>query len=186
MRKEHATCVYGIRNKVTDKWYVGSTTRRYYRWQDHLRMLKQNRHHAPKLQMSFNKHGEHAFEFIVLRSCKGTKNLSKWEQYWLNKKNSYWNGYNTLEEVRWTDPVVQAARVAKKWSNPEQRTKQAEMSRKMWLKPGFKEHHARQTSKAQKKRWDDFRNTNYTPEQWAAYNKRYNRNEGPGSMSRGD
>lgn len=146
-------------------------------------MLRQNRHHAPKLQMSFNKHGEEVFEFVVLRSCKEALSLSKWEQYWVNKKNAYSNGYNTLKEVRWTDPVVQAARVAKKWSDPNQKKQQAEHSRVLWIKPGFKEHHAKRTSEAQKKRWEEFRNKNYTPEQWAAYNKRYGRDEGPGTLS---
>lgn len=186
MKKEKAVCVYGIRNKVTGKWYVGSTTRRYYRWQDHLRMLRQNRHHAPKLQMSFNKHGEEAFEFVVLRSCKKAKDLSRWEQYWVNKKNAYWGGYNTLEEVRWTDPVAQAYRTTKRWADPEQRSKQSRTLKKTWKIPGFKEQHSARMAVVQKKRWDEFRNKNYTAEQWAAYNKRYKRNEGPSSLPRGD
>lgn len=149
-------------------------------------MLRQNRHHAPKLQMSFDKHGEDAFEFVVLRSCKEPRSLSRWEQYWVNKKNAYWGGYNTLEEVRWTDPVVQAARVAKKWSDPEQRAHQSLVLKKTWQRSGFREEHAVRMGLVQKKRWDEFRNKNYTPEQWVAYNKRYKRNEGPGSLSRCD
>ena len=177
-------CVYGIWNKRTNKWYVGSTVRRSFRWQDHLRMLRQNRHHAPKLQMSYRKHGEKAFEFVVLRQCRRRENLSKWEQYWVNKKNSFWNGYNTLEEVRWTDPAVQGERTKKRWRKPGQRAAQSARLKRTWKDPGFRERHAVWTSEAQKKRWDEFRRKNYTPEKWAAYNKRYNRNEGPGSLSR--
>lgn len=59
--------VYLISNKVTNKYYVGSTTRNLNsRWSDHKSQLRTKIHPNIHLQRSWDKHGEFSFEFTVL------------------------------------------------------------------------------------------------------------------------
>ena len=85
--------VYFIKNKVTEKCYVGSSIDVYRRWTRHIDELIKNKHHSAKLQNSWNKHGNDNFEFILIQ--KGCKNvLTKLEQQWIDLCDSYKNGYN--------------------------------------------------------------------------------------------
>lgn len=64
------SCPYGglyvIENILTHDFYVGSTLNLRKRWQLHQHLLRTGKHHAPKLQNSWNKHGEGAFRFVPL------------------------------------------------------------------------------------------------------------------------
>jgi len=63
-------CVYSITNTSTNQLYVGSTiclVRK--RWNTHKNHLRKNKHANPRLQNSWNKYGEGAFEFTVLAEC---------------------------------------------------------------------------------------------------------------------
>lgn len=85
--------VYLIRNKVTEKCYVGSSIDIYRRWTRHKDELFKNKHHSIKLQNSWNKHGFDNFEFICVQSgCQSV--LTNLEQKWIDFFDSYKNGYN--------------------------------------------------------------------------------------------
>lgn len=145
-------CVYHIFNTVTKKSYVGSTWRVKARWGDHIRMLRQNRHHSRKLQSSYNRHGESAFKFVVLETCTSDK-LEQLEQFWLDSLDAYNGGYNTLADVTGTDPFTQSQRTAKRWANPTQREKQSKLMKSILKRPGFLKSREKAVQVAQKKRW---------------------------------
>lgn len=85
--------VYRIRNLRTGKTYVGSSDDMADRCKRHLRLLHQGRHHSLKLQRSFDKHGEAAFEFKPLLVC-AVKDLLFFEQRALDAFDAVRRGYN--------------------------------------------------------------------------------------------
>ena len=66
--------IYGIRNKINNKVYVGKTEMNFGDRKDcHFASLRGGYHINPHLQKSFNKYGEDNFEFIVLYECKNNE-----------------------------------------------------------------------------------------------------------------
>lgn len=66
--------IYGIRNKINNKIYVGKTEMNFGDRRDcHLSSLRGGYHINPHLQKSFDKYGEDSFEFIVLCDCTNIK-----------------------------------------------------------------------------------------------------------------
>ena len=66
-RKSKQACVYQILNKVSGKIYIGQTFLGKLRWQDHRSRLRSNCHGNPKLQADFDKFGEEAFEWSIIK-----------------------------------------------------------------------------------------------------------------------
>lgn len=62
--------IYVIENSVTGKFYIGRTNNPASRKRAHFSELRRNVHNNPRLQASFNKHGESAFEFKVVDSAE--------------------------------------------------------------------------------------------------------------------
>lgn len=86
--------IYLIRNRVTEKFYVGSSIDINRRWTRHKDDLNKNKHHSIKLQNSWNKHGSENFDFIwVQQACKIV--LNTLEQEWIDFCDSFNNGYNS-------------------------------------------------------------------------------------------
>lgn len=70
--------IYGIRNKINNKIYIGKTMMNFGdRWDCHKSQLRGNYHDNPHLQNSWNKYGEDNFEFIVIHNCKNNENVDK-------------------------------------------------------------------------------------------------------------
>lgn len=88
---------YAIRNIHTGKVYVGSSSSIKDRWHQHRSDLRRNRHHSILLQRAWNKHGEGAFEFVVLETCQPDK-LFEVEAAHIEALGSAnpRHGYNTL------------------------------------------------------------------------------------------
>ena len=85
------------------KRYVGSTTVSFYmRWHRHFSTLKRGTHHSRKLQNAWNKHGEDAFEFVILEVLQDrTECISKEiENITLYKATEQKYGYNMLKVIR--------------------------------------------------------------------------------------
>lgn len=61
--------IYVIENNATGKFYIGRTNNPASRKRAHFSELRRNAHGNPRLQASFNKHGESAFEFKVVDSA---------------------------------------------------------------------------------------------------------------------
>jgi len=154
--------VYGILNQATGKWYIGSSIALTKRWSTHLWALRSGRHHSLKLQRSFDKHGEAAFEFHVLVEC-AKEEIDSLENEFIAKYNAVAGGYNVAAEAKggfmrgrkWpeaTKPArVERARAYKAtdetkqllaenqsaaWANPEQRKKMMEAQRRPKSKEG--------------------------------------------------
>jgi len=91
--------VYKITNLINGKIYIGSSFDMGKRWNRHLNELKSNKHHSQKLQRAFNKYGVNNFIFEELELC-GKENLNEVEQFWLDKFDSYNQGYNCSPNVK--------------------------------------------------------------------------------------
>lgn len=64
--------IYGIRNKLNGKIYVGKTMKSFGdRWDCHKAQLKSNYHDNRHLQSAWNKYGFENFEFLILQDCTG-------------------------------------------------------------------------------------------------------------------
>ena len=75
--------IYGIRNKINDKIYIGQSTNIKNRFVRHRTHLKHNKHANNHLQNSYNKHGKDAFEFVIIEECDEFQ-LCVTEQKWIN------------------------------------------------------------------------------------------------------
>lgn len=76
-QKEQPACIYKIVNSVNNKMYIGQTTRGELRWKEHLKDLRdENRKNTnQKLQEDFNKFGEDAFEWSIIKECPKDKDI---------------------------------------------------------------------------------------------------------------
>lgn len=85
--------IYKITNSVSGKIYVGSAVHIRKRWNLHLLHLRRGTHRNRKLQASFAKHGEDAFQVSVIEFCEIPALLER-EQFWLDALNAVGAGYN--------------------------------------------------------------------------------------------
>lgn len=93
--------IYGIHNIITNKWYIGSCHNMRDRLHRHYYCLTHDQHHSPKLQKSWNKYGENAFEVIVLKSLEETSDdMFTIEEQFIKAFDSKDNGYNILDICR--------------------------------------------------------------------------------------
>lgn len=89
--------IYGIRNKINDKVYVGQTGERFLRrYWHHQWKLRDNSHDNMYLQNAWNKYGEDNFEYVVLESVEDSSLLDELEIKYIDyyKKNNL--SYNML------------------------------------------------------------------------------------------
>ena len=84
--------VYGIKNLITGKYYIGSSKNVKGRMTIHFDALSKGKH-TRKLQSSWNKYGKDNFRFRVIRYCK-IEHLIRIEQYYIEFYNAIENGYN--------------------------------------------------------------------------------------------
>ena len=66
-KAEQPNCVYQIKNLENNKVYIGETIRGELRWKQHLCRLRGNRHPNKLLRADFDKYGEEAFEWSILK-----------------------------------------------------------------------------------------------------------------------
>lgn len=83
--------VYAIRNKATDRMYIGSAVDHAKRFSKHKNDLKKGRHHSQILQRSYDKHGSETFEFSILEYIDDRTDLLPREQVWLNFFKPHYN-----------------------------------------------------------------------------------------------
>ena len=82
-------CIYKIRNKTDNKFYLGSSKNMTHRKFEHKRDLRLGKHHSPRLQNAWNKYGADSFVFEIVEEYSeiSDKLLLEREQYWLEKLN---------------------------------------------------------------------------------------------------
>ena len=85
--------IYGIKNLVNGKMYVGQAINIYKRWKDHIDDLDENKHYNLHLQRSWNLYGKENFDFLVLEECQ-QEDLNQREIFYVDKFDAYVNGYN--------------------------------------------------------------------------------------------
>lgn len=89
------TGIYKIKNLVTNKIYVGSSTNIKKRWRDHKWHLKEGIHHNSHLQSSYNKYGLNNFIFSIEIECDVNELLNEEKKTVLKYKSNDRNfGYN--------------------------------------------------------------------------------------------
>lgn len=89
--------IYEIRNIITNKMYIGSAVDFDRRKRGHLNTLRKQVHHSIKLQRSWNKYGESAFEFNILENVDDVSIILEREQFYIDIYKAYIPkfGYNT-------------------------------------------------------------------------------------------
>lgn len=83
--------IYGIKNKINNKIYIGQSSKIEERWTRHKTELNKNKHANGPLLRSYKKYGKENFEFLVLEECS-KEELNEKEEKWINsfsKKNLY-------------------------------------------------------------------------------------------------
>lgn len=82
--------IYQIKNKITNKIYIGSAIKLSHRLWSHFRKLELGKHGNILLQRAFDKYGYNSFEVIILESCE-KQNLINREQYYLDTLKPEYN-----------------------------------------------------------------------------------------------
>ncbi len=88
--------IYGIYNKLSDKWYIGQSWNITKRLNRHRRDLNTNKHDNVYLQKSWNLHGESSFEFHKIEHYDliTQSGLDEKEKFWIKLMESFSKGYN--------------------------------------------------------------------------------------------
>ena len=86
--------IYGIKNLINSKIYVGKTGMNFGdRWDSHRSLLNSEKHDNPHLQNAWNKYGEENFEFIIIEECN-VEELSEREKYYIKLYKDIGLAYN--------------------------------------------------------------------------------------------
>lgn len=83
--------IYVIRHRETRRIYIGSSISMKRRSHEHVKQLRKGKHCNRKLQNSWSKHGEEAFEFRVAQVVPDLPDLLFWEQVWIDKLKPHYN-----------------------------------------------------------------------------------------------
>ena len=88
--------IYCVENMINNKKYVGLSKNIKKRWADHrnkaLHSVREDDLRKP-LYIAIKKYGLENFSFYILEECP-IENLKDREIYWIDKLNSYHDGYN--------------------------------------------------------------------------------------------
>lgn len=97
---KNACCgIYGLRNKVNGKWYVGQSKDIHNRWHKAYENLDCSS--QPKIYNALLKYGYEQFEKIILEEFDGENWVIDYrEMYWIRYMNSVSCGYNIREGGR--------------------------------------------------------------------------------------
>lgn len=86
--------IYGIENRIENKWYVGQSINLYKRLGGHIDRLRRGDHPLLQLQADYDRLGRDSFEVHVLEFCD-LDNLNERECFWIKEKDAVKNGYCT-------------------------------------------------------------------------------------------
>lgn len=137
--------IYAIKNKTTQKLYIGQSIDIYHRWNKHVSELNNGHHHNDYLQKAWNKYGEKDFECIVLEYCDQNL-LDEKEQYYINLYDTTNRdvGYNLKQGGQFggstfTEEAKQKMSKSIKASYTEElRKKRSNQQKEMWSDPNIR------------------------------------------------
>jgi group I intron endonuclease len=147
--------IYGIKNIVNGKWYVGQTRDIDDRKYRHFLHLKKKTHFNRHLQFSYNKYGEHCFEFVILEEVPvemlDIREIN-WISYYKSNQDDY--GYNNMSGGMAFSKHSEETKKKQKEA-AFKRMKERPHTRPSGWKEGVKlsEKHKKKLSEAAKKRW---------------------------------
>jgi group I intron endonuclease len=114
--------IYGIRNLVNDKVYIGSATNFNIRKSSHFSDLKSGKHFSKHLQSSFNKYGKENFVFEILCYAEKDRNYLLYLEdkfiFYFDATNSE-RGYNLRKiassnlGIKFSDEIKQKYSISK-------------------------------------------------------------------------
>jgi len=84
IRRDKSTGIYGIFNKCSGAWYIGQSIDIEKRWSQHKIDLKSNTHDNPRLQRSWNVHGQSSFEFVVVEAH------DEYDETYITERELFW------------------------------------------------------------------------------------------------
>ena len=114
--------IYRILNTKNNKCYVGSTWKSFQsRLTQHLSKLNCKKHHCHHLQSAWDKYGEDIFQFEILEVIDNKDILLDREKYFIEKFDSYLNGYNENPDPNFS-PMY----------NENSKIKSSETHKKIW------------------------------------------------------
>jgi len=104
-KAKQPACVYQILNKVNGKFYIGETLYGELRFKRHLSRLRANHHVNPKLQADFDKFGEEAFEWSIIKEVDKDKETLLLEEIrtidsFLTQGKELYNLSLTIEQLK--------------------------------------------------------------------------------------
>lgn len=91
--------IYSIINMKTNQIYIGSAVNLEKRKNQHLRLLRNNKHHNQHLQNSYNKYSKYDFEWHIIEIVTDITQLISREQFYIKKLDNGHNLYNICKEI---------------------------------------------------------------------------------------
>ena len=88
--------IYGLRNKITGKWYIGQSRNIKKRWEKAYKPMRCQR--QPKIYNALKKYSYDGFEKVVIETCDDVDWIRDYREiFWIRQLNSIENGYNLKE-----------------------------------------------------------------------------------------
>lgn len=104
--------IYILLNTENMKKYIGVTTNFNRRKYDHLYKLRNNTHVNKSLQNDYNKFGESAFEFTIIKNVNNRTEAMRIEDELIKEHDSIDNGYNIKgKEAVWKNKISLSAQI---------------------------------------------------------------------------
>ena len=95
--------IYKITNMMNGKVYVGQTKQHKFSVRKHVHLfdLRRKKHGNRHLQFAFNKYGEEAFVFEIIKKIQNEENVTLYEQFFVNlyQSDNHKYGYNVRPAV---------------------------------------------------------------------------------------
>lgn len=92
--------IYAIKNKINNKIYIGRSTDIHRRWKSHLRDARVG--DSCKIHIAMRELGINNFYLEIIEECS-LEELNEKEQYYIDKFDSWHNGYNNGNSSNFLD-----------------------------------------------------------------------------------